>query len=83
MLKIQRSKEEASGKKTQSTWKESANAKGNPRRKKMKTDAAAAVMKDADEDAGAQPADHDTAEGYSPFEAAPGFLAWTKESAYA
>ena len=62
MLKIQRSKEEASGKKTQSTWKESANAKGNPRRKKMKADAAAAVMKDADEDAGAKPADHEPAD---------------------
>ena len=80
MLKIQRSKEEASGKKTQSTWKESANAKGNPR--KMKTDAAAAVMKTADEDAGPEPAAHDS-EGYSPCEAAPGFLALSKESAYA
>jgi len=62
MLKIQRSEKEASGKKTQSTWKESANAKGNPRRKKMKADAAAAVMKDADEDAGAKPADLEAAD---------------------
>jgi len=61
MLKIQRSKEEASGKTTQWTWKETANAK-NPRRKKMKADAAAAVMKDADEDAGAKPADLEAAD---------------------
>ena len=86
MLKIQRSKEEASGKTTQWTWKESANAKGNPR--KMKTDAAAAVMKDAGEDDGAKSADLEAAvleaaESVSPFQPGPGLLAWGQESAHA